>query len=381
MGRTTASLKKQIPRTHLAMEPWTPEKFASFASELDAIHTEIKAKLGPKDVAYIKKVEHFARLSEILGRFLIHVSPDPLTWSAGVFALALHHQLHTTEIGHSALHGSWDGLVGAQNFYSASFKWKSPVDEESWKKEHNQLHHQYTNIVGKDPDLSYGILRTTELIPWIPYHFIQVAQFFWTAPFFLWVIATYVTGLTDLFQSMYGESYAKILPDKKPKTIAGALQITLKKMLPYSLYNFVFWPALAGPFWWKVLAGNLSAEMLRNIYSAATIYAGHFGDDLKYYDKDFKAHGRGEWYKAQVEAAHNYDVPRPISILCGALDTQIEHHLFPHLPPNRLREIRPKVQKICKHYGVNYHRDHWGKTLQATLKQLAKLSLPKSFGL
>jgi linoleoyl-CoA desaturase len=238
------------------------------------------------------------------------------------------------------------------------------------------LHHQYTNIVGKDPDLSYGLMRASEQVPWMPYHLIQLAQFFWTAPLFLWIIGTYATGVVDVIHADRGKEYAKILPNKEPKTILSAFTKTVKKMLPYSVYNFVFWPALAGPMWWKVLAGNLTADVARNIYTAATIYAGHFGDDLEYYDADFKANGRGEWYKSQVEAAHNYDVPLPISVLCGGLDTQIEHHLFPKLPPNRLREIQPEVQEICERYGVKYMRGKWGATLQTTFKRLAKFSLP-----
>lgn len=366
---------KALPKI-TAGSPWNAEKYAAFAGELDALHGDVKARLGEEDVAHIKKVEQVARFSEIVGRLMIHFSLDPVTWSAGVFALFLHNQLHATEIGHSALHGCWDGIAGAELFYSKSFKWKSPIDEESWKKEHNILHHQYTNILGKDPDLSYGMIRAAEKVPWVPYHLIQVTQFVWTAPIFLWVIASYATGLNDALHKERGEYYGSILPDKKPKTVIRALKNTLGKMVPYSVSNFVFWPLLAGPLWMKVLAGNLTADMIRNIYSAATIYAGHFGEDLEYYDKDFKPKGKGEWYKAQAEAAHNYDVPLPISILCGGLDTQIEHHLFPKLPPNRLREIQPKVQEICQRYGVKYNRGKWGKTLQTTFKRLAKLSLP-----
>ncbi len=365
------------PRKYTAKSRWTAAKFDAFAAELDAIHDEIKAQLGEDDVAYIKQVDQVARLSELIGRFLIHFSLDPFTWSAGVFALSIHNQLHTTEIGHSALHGCWDGIAGAELFYSDTYQWKTPVDDESWKREHNILHHQYTNIVGRDPDLSYGMLRPSEQIPWGPYHLIQVTQFFWTAPIFLWVIATYATGLNDVLHGDRGKNYAKILPDKKPKSISAAMHKTLRKIVPYSMKNFVLWPLLAGPLWWKVLGGNLTADMLRNIYSAATIYAGHFGDDLEYYDHDFKPKGRGEWYKAQVESAHNYDVPRPLSILCGALDAQIEHHLFPKLPPNRLREIQPRVQAICERYGAKYHRDSWGRTLHAAVMRLAKFSLPK----
>ncbi len=359
-----------------ATPEWTPEKFKAFAAEMDALHEETTLKLGKEDVDYIKQVKRTSRFSEILGRSLIHFSLDPLTWSAGVLALWLHHQLDTTEIGHAALHGCWDGLKGAEEFYSDSFRWNSPVEEKSWKREHNQLHHYYTNIVGRDPDLNYGSLRVADQTRWIPYHLIQITQFFWTAPLFLWVIGAYATGLTDLTHPPKSDTYANILPDKKLKTIFQAVAQSSKKMVPYFFYHFGFWPLLAGPFWWKVLAGNLTADMLRSIYTCATIYAGHFGDDLKYYDKSFKPKGRGEWYKSQIETAHDYDVPKLISLLCGALDFQIEHHLFPKLPPNRLREISTRVQEICERYGVHYQKAGWGKTLKRALLRIGKMSVP-----
>jgi linoleoyl-CoA desaturase len=357
-------------------QPWTPEKFAAFAAEISAVGDEARGKLDASDVRHIKKIKKISKTSEVIGRTLLHFSLDPVTWSAGVLSLWIHHQLETSEIGHSALHGCWDGIIGAEEFYSPSFKWDCPVSEEAWKREHNILHHQYTNIVGKDPDLNYGSLRVTEQTPWMPSHLLQISQFFWTAPLFMWVIGAYATGVTDIFRSPKNEGYAPILPDRKLKTALRAALQSAKKMVPYSLYNFAFWPALAGPLWWKVLGGNLAADALRNIYTCSTIYAGHFGDDLVYHDKTFKTNGRGEWFKMQIEAAHDYKVPKPISILCGALDYQIEHHLFPKLPPNRLREIAPKIEAICERYGIAYNRASWGKSLGGGLKRLLKMSFP-----
>ncbi|HSA58578.1 MAG TPA: fatty acid desaturase [bacterium] len=363
-------------KTPAATPAWTPERFEAFGREISAVGEEVRARLGDEDVAYVKKLRKVSRAAEAVGRALIHFSLDPLTWSAGVFSLWLHHQLETAEIGHSALHGCWDGLKGAEAFYPSAFKWTMPVDEKAWQHEHNILHHQYTNIVGRDPDLNYGGLRIAEQTRWLPRNLVQFLQFFWTAPIFAWTIAIHATGLTDLTHPRNDETYANVLPDKKITTLLKAFKQTAKKMIPYSLYEFGFWPMLAGPLWWKVLAGNLTAETMRNVYTCATIYAGHFGDDLTYFDKDFKAKGRGEWYKAQIEAAHNYDVPVPVSVLCGALDYQIEHHLFPKLPPNRLREVGPKIQKICKKYGIRYHRSDWGKTLKESLKRIFKMSFP-----
>lgn len=363
-------------KTNLALQPWTPEKFEAFGREISAIGDEAKSKIGAEDVAYAKKLKTLSRRTEALGRALIHFSIDPLTWSAGVFSLWIHHQLETIEIGHSALHGAWDGLQGAEAFYSSAFHWVMPTDEAAWKREHNILHHQYTNIVGKDPDLNYGSIRVAEQTRWWPHNLVQFLQFFWSAPIFTWVIAVHATGLTDLTHVPGDDTYANVLPDKKPKTVWKAFRQTARKMAKYSAYEFGLWPVLAGPFWWKVLAGNLTAETLRNIYTCATIYAGHFGDDMAYFDKDFQAKGRGEWYKAQIEASHDYVVPGPVSLLCGALDYQIEHHLFPKLPPNRLREIAPKIEAVCKKYGVHYHRSDWGRTLKSSLKRILKMSVP-----
>jgi fatty acid desaturase len=357
---------------------WTPEKYQAFGREVDAVHADIMVKLGSEDLAYVRKIRTFSRLSEVVGRALIHFSLDPVTWSAGVVALWGHHQLEATEIGHSALHGAWDTFKDGKEFHSSGFRWDTPIDEEAWKREHNVLHHQYTNVVGRDPDLSYGPLRMTDQTSWTKYHLVQLAQFFWTAPVFVWMIAVHATGLTDLSHPPTDPTYAPVLPDRSCHTILRAVQATATKAASYALYEFVFWPALAGPFWWKVLGGNVLADVARNIYSCATIFAGHFGDDLEYYGREFRPKGRGEWYRMQIGSAHNFAVPLPISVLCGALDHQIEHHLFPKLPPNRLREIAPKVEAICRRHGVAYRRHRWGENLLAALTRLGRMSVPPS---
>jgi linoleoyl-CoA desaturase len=67
-----------------------------------------------------------------------------------------------------------------------------------------------------------------------------------------------------------------------------------------------------------------------------------------------------------------------VSVLCGALDKQIEHHLFPRLPPNRLRAIAPRVRAICEAHGVNYRTSSWPRTLWSVLRELGRLASPKA---
>jgi linoleoyl-CoA desaturase len=62
--------------------------------------------------------------------------------------------------------------------------------------------------------------------------------------------------------------------------------------------------------------------------------------------------------------------------LCGGLDRQIEHHLFPRLPPNRLREIAPRVRAVCEAHGVRYLSKGWFSTLREVMGELRNLSRP-----
>lgn len=366
---------KQVP---LKKQPWSPQKYQAFAKEIDEIGQEVRKRLGEKDLKYLKNLKRNSNLYQVLGRTLLQVSLDPFTWSWGVFFLFLHLQLESIEIGHFALHGSWDTFESAKKFHAKNFKWNISIDEKSWDHGHNILHHHFTNIVEKDPDVNFNFMRMSKQTPWRPYHLVQLMEFFLSAPIFHWGLSFYFTGFGEFLRPGSSEGYAKVLPKKDFKTFIGSLKPALKKAIPYGFKNFLFWPLLAGPFWWKVLMGNLTADALRSIWCAASIYPGHFGDELEYHDKSFRPHGRGEYYRSQVQSSRNFKVPKVISVLCGAMDFQIEHHLFPKFPPNRLREIAPKVEAICKKYGIPYHAPSWGKALGRSLKRITEFSLPPS---
>ena len=228
-------------------------------------------------------------------------------------------------------------------------------------------------MYGRDPDVDFGPVRLTEQSPWSPGHRGQLAiALLVLFPFFGFVINTHVTGLVDTWA--FGDRPPAVLPDRSAASVRSAYKRALRKYVPYYLYNFVLFPALAGSRFWKVLLGNVLAEVLRDLYSAATIFCGHVGHDVKSYGPNTRAHGRGQWYAMQVEATNNYEVPRPISILCGGLDRQIEHHLFPTLPPPRLREIAPEVRAICARYRIPYRTEGWGRTLRKALSHIGNLA-------
>jgi linoleoyl-CoA desaturase len=351
------------------------DRFRLFGEELDAVKERVLAQVGEEDVRYVRRINAFSRAMEIAGRGLIFFSPEPVTFLLGVGALWVHKQLQATEVGHTALHGAYDRLPGAEKFASRTFRWDTPIDEESWRYAHNVRHHGNTNVVGRDPDIHFGTIRLTERTPWNPRHRTQLAIALAVIfPNFSFFIGSHVSGLNDVFLDNGLPEQLDILRDRSKQSVRKAWRQGLRKYVPYYLYNYVLWPALAGPMFWKVLLGNWLAETLRDVYSAATIFCGHVGDDVESYAPGTKAHGRGQWYAMQVEAANDFEISWPVSVLCGALDKQIEHHLFPTLAPQRLRQIAPEVRAICERHGVAYKTDTWGRTLRKALGHIGRLA-------
>jgi len=354
------------------------ERLRQFGKAIDEIRRRAETSIGDEDVAHIRRVRRASTTLELIGRALIHVSPEPLSFVAGVVALFLHKQLETAEIGHTVLHGAYDGLPGAEAFASTTFRWRTAIDEESWRVAHNVRHHQYTNIGGRDPDIHFGPVRLTTLTPHNLFHYVQVPWLLWEASLFLFGINVHVTGVIDAVFGNGRPEKLDFLRDRSPASVRRAFGRMLRKLIPHVAREYVLFPALAGPFFAKVLFGNWLSATMCNVYSAATIYCGHVGDQIGQYPDGTRAHSRGEWYCMQVESSQNFDVPLPLSILCGALDRQIEHHLFPRLPTNRLRQLSPEVRRVCEQHGVRYRRDSWPRTLAAVFRRLCRLSLPSA---
>lgn len=357
------------------------ERIRQFGEEIDRLRAQIEAELGDEDRTYIKRLERFSRTMEAIGRLLIHFSIEPVGFFTGVGALWLHKQLQAIEIGHSALHGAFDKIFeeaeGGDKFRSKNFRWEIPVDEESWSYAHNVRHHQYTNITGRDPDIRFGVIRWNERTPYDrSRHRYHIPWIMFVTTHVGFMVNLQHTGLANYLAKNVPVEELDFLKERTPETLRTSLRKAMRKFIPYYGREYVLYPLLAGPFFWKVMAGNYLSELLRDIWTSLSLYCGHYGDDVPDYPEGVRAGSRHRWYAMQVEATVNYEVPEPIAILCGTLNRQIEHHLFPKFPPNRLRQIAPQVRAICERYGIPYRTASWGKRLRKVYDRLVELSRP-----
>jgi fatty acid desaturase len=343
----------------------TPEMADAFGAELDELRARVVADLGERDATYIRRVITAQRALEVGGRALLFAGVLPPTWLAGTAMLAVSKILDNMEIGHNVMHGQYDWM-GDPALTSRNFEWDSACPSDQWRHSHNYMHHTHTNIVDMDRDIGYGILRMSEDQRWVPYYYGNPVY-----AFLLMVLFQYGVALHELETERIRSGEISIA-DKR-ETLAGIWG----KVKRQTLKDYVAFPLLAGPFAPWVFTGNLTANLIRNVWSYAIIFCGHFPDGTQEFTKEETAdESRGMWYFRQILGSANLTGGKWFHIMSGNLSFQIEHHLFPDIPAHRHADISPEVQEICERYGIPYNTGPLPKQFATVVRKICRLALP-----
>ena len=343
----------------------TPEQLESFGEELDAIRQRVIADRGERDANYIRKVIKAQRGLEVERPRAAVRGVLPARLARRVTALSLSKILDNMEIGHNVMHGQYDWMNDPE-LSSKGFEWDTACPGDQWRHSHNYMHHTHTNIVGKDRDIGYGVLRMSEDQPWRPYYLGNPLYAALLATFFQYGVALHDLEI-ERVSGRRGE----------PEREAGHDSRDLAKVRRQTLKDYVLFPVLTGPSAPFTLAGNATANLTRNLWAFTIIFCGHFPDGTQEFtEEETEDETRGEWYYRQLLGSANLTGGKLFHILSGNLSFQIEHHLFPDLPANRYAEISVEVREICERYGIPYNSGPLRKQFGSVVRKIARLALP-----
>ncbi|AXB44205.1 fatty acid desaturase family protein [Amycolatopsis albispora] len=343
----------------------TPEQVEEFGRELDELRQRIVADLGQEDVDYIQKLIKTQRGLEVAGRGLLFAGFFPPAWFAGVGALSLAKILDNMEIGHNVMHGQYDWTRDPA-LSSQNFEWDTVAPSDNWRHSHNYIHHTYTNILDKDRDIGYGILRMDPDQKWHPYYLGNPVYATLLALFFQWGVMLHDLEVDRVVK---GERKWSEFKEVRAKIVRKAARQFGK--------DYVLFPLLTGPMAPLTLLGNASANLVRNLWAFSIIFCGHFPADVESFtEAETEEENRGQWYLRQILGSANISGGKLFHILSGNLSHQIEHHLFPDLPARRYPQIAPEVRAICRKYGLPYHTGPLHKQLFSVARKIVKLALP-----
>jgi linoleoyl-CoA desaturase len=271
------------------------------------------------------------------------------------------------EIGHNVMHGQWDWMRDPE-IHSSTWEWDSVCPSDQWKHSHNVVHHTWTNVLGMDRDVGYGMLRVSASQRWHPFYLLQPLSSLLMAVFFEWFIA-----LHDL-------EINRLLSGKKDRAAARAQwRIIRRKAARQALKDYVLWPLLAGPFFLYVLGANAAANVMRNLWTYVIIFCGHFPAGVHVFTPEqIRGETRGRWYARQILGSCNIEGGKLFHVLSGNLSHQIEHHVFPDMPSNRYPEVAPRVAALCARYGLSYNSGSLTRQFGTTTLKILRLALPSS---
>ena len=352
---------KPDPAGHL-----TAEEIEALGAELDALRQEVLDSRGAADAAYIRKVLKWQRGLEMGSRAVLLFSLFPPAWFVGTAGLSVAKILENMELGHNIMHGQWDWMRDPR-IHSQEWEWDNASPSEFWKHSHNQLHHTFTNVIGRDNDLGYGIMRVDEDQRWYPSYLGQPVYNFVNMLFFEYGIAAY-----DLEVGAYLKGRGK---DKE--TFRRDAKKVLRKIGRQARKDYLLHPLLSGPSFFHTLGANFVANTVRNVWTHSVIMCGHFPEGVETFAKSsIDGETRGEWYLRQMVGSANISGSKAMHLMTGNLSHQIEHHLFPDLPSNRYAEVAVKVRALFEKYELEYVTGPLPKQVFSAWRKVFRLSLP-----
>lgn len=224
----------------------------------------------------------------------------------------------------------------------------------TWKIQHNQLHHTFTNIAGLDEDLdTMKILRFSPQQPRYWYHRYQ-HFYVW---FFYGIMTLFWMTAKDYIQAIRYRQHDLLV--KHHLSLAQAIfRITLYKVFYYS-YIIVLPIIFSGMPWYLVVPGFLFMHFVAGIFLSCIFQPSHIVEASEFalpVDTNGKMAMEESWAVHEVENTTDFAPKnRVLTWFIGGLNFQIEHHLFTNICHVHYPKLAAIVRKTAEDFGIAYH--------------------------
>jgi NADPH-dependent stearoyl-CoA 9-desaturase len=410
------ALKTEPSDVRSPFERFGEDEIEEIGREFQAIHDEVFDSLGERDAKYITSIIGLQRRLAAAGRAVLLASRHRPAWVAGTTMLSLAKILENMEIGHNVLHGQWDWMNHPE-INSSTWDWDTASTSEAWKHSHNFIHHTYTNVIEKDRDLGYEIMRIDPAQPWHPVYLLQPLYNLLLMAFFEWGVAVHDLDFTAIragdkdikqvrreLKGIAGKARTQIVKDyvawplmsgvvsllvdlgltsaRRARTRRARFKDALQRVNPRTpsrstlvrelVERRSFREPFRSTFW-----ADFTANIVRNVWAHMIIFCGHFPDGTyTFTEEEYEHETKGGWYLRQLHGAANIDGGDVFHVLSGNLGFQIEHHLYPDMPSSRYQEIAPRVREVCERHGLQYNTGPLRKQFGSVMRTIARLAFP-----
>ncbi|MFT6054781.1 MAG: linoleoyl-CoA desaturase [Roseivirga sp.] len=284
--------------------------------------------------------------------------------------LALGHGFFSAMIGlniaHDAIHGSYTKSSKLNHLLGLSFNFMG-ANDYVWKISHNLVHHTFTNIPEHDGDIEQPpILRLqpNQDLWWIHRFQHVYAYFLYSLATLSWVLSK---DYKKFFQHQLGGHYRKDFPTKE------IVRLFTYKAIYYVMF-LVIPLVVIDLAWYWIIFGFVASHLLEGFSVAVIFMLAHIIEGTSFPEPSEKGDVGMSWAELQMHTTANFAIENKlVNYLCGGLNFQIEHHLFPKVCHVHYPKIAQIVKETAKDHDLPYieHKTFFGAIASHTrfLKQ------------
>jgi linoleoyl-CoA desaturase len=295
----------------------------------------------------------FFYLSIFFGLYGLILSNQFQPWT--MFYMALVMGAFAAFIGfnvaHDAIHGAYSSSDKVNEFISMFFNLLG-ANVYVWKVSHNVVHHTYTNIPGHDEDIEIapGLMRVTDQDKLRPHYKYQ--HFY---GFFLYCFASLSWVFRKDYVKFFKERIGQTDNSMPPK--AEIYKLFLFKILYYII--FIVIPLIVlNVTWWQFVIGFACMHFVEGAVLGLVFQLAHLVESTELIDANEEGNVEEAWAIHQMQTTANFGSRSTLTTwLCGGLNMQVEHHLFPKICHIHYPQISSIVRETAIEFGVPYNEN------------------------
>ncbi|MEL6867717.1 MAG: acyl-CoA desaturase [Bacteroidota bacterium] len=266
--------------------------------------------------------------------------------------LAMTHGFLTAMIGlniaHDAVHGAYTSGTRWNKWIGLSFNMIG-ANDFMWKCSHNGMHHSHTNIVHYDVDIDQ-----------IPLIRLNPHQDLWWIHRFQYIYIFFFYALTSLAW-VFARDFIEFFHPKvngKGKTEQPALEfarMVFFKCIYYTVFLVIPFLVIDVP-WHYFVIGFIVMHVVEGLTLALIFQLAHVIEATIFPLPDQKGKLEHSWAAHQLYTTVNFGCKNDwLNYICGGLNFQVEHHLFPTICHVHYKHIAPIVEQTAKEFNLPYH--------------------------
>jgi linoleoyl-CoA desaturase len=254
-------------------------------------------------------------------------------------------------IGHDAIHGAYSEKPWINRVMGWTFQGVGAASY-TWSVAHNLVHHTWTNIPGHDGDIEPGaVMRFHTAHPLrAPYRFQHL---------YAWFLYC-MTTLVWVFKKDLAQVYSLDPRSGKPHTRWAKATVVFSKVSHAVLFIALPLLLIDLPLW-QLAIGYLAMHAVAGFSLAVVFQLAHVVEGPAMPDAETVAFE--SWADHQMRTTANFGRGSFwCQFICGGLNYQVEHHLFPRICHVHYPSIAKIVEDCAKEHGLPYHEapTFWG---------------------